>query len=215
MGETDQIVYIVDDDQQARDALKNIAESVGLRTVAVESAEQFFERYDETRLGCLLADVRMPGTSGIDLLGVIAERAIDLPAILISGYADVPMVIRAVKAGAFDFLEKPVRAQDLLDRIHAAFRLHAKRRSTRDQTRENANRYESLTAREREVFRLMVAGQSGKQIASELQISYKTVEKFRGRVMKKMGATSIAQLVMIAISLGILEPPGPEHVSSS
>jgi len=208
MGESDQVVYIVDDDQQPRDALRQIAESVGLQTIAVESAEQFFSRYDESRLGCLVADVRMPGTSGIDLLGVLTQRGIDLPTILISGYADVPMVIRAVKAGAFDFLEKPVRAQELLDRVHAAFRLHAKRRSSRNQTRENAIRYESLTAREREVLSLMVAGQSGKQIAAELEISYKTVEKFRGRAMKKMGAGSIAELVLIAIGLGILEPPG-------
>lgn len=207
MGEPEQTVYIVDDDQQARDALRSIAESVGLRTIAVQSAEEFFERYDKNVVGCLVADVRLPGTSGLDLVDALTGRGIDLPAILISGYADVPMVLRALKAGALDFLEKPVRAQEFLDRIHAAFRVHAKRRSSREYAREITGRYETLTAREREVLRLMVAGRSGKQMAAELQISYKTVEKFRGRAMKKMGAGSVAELVMVAISLGILEPP--------
>jgi len=192
------VVYIVDDDHAVRDSLSLMFTSVGLPNEAFESASAFLEAYRPERIGCLVADIRMPGMSGLELQQVLNERKVELPIIFITGHGDVPMAVSAMQAGAADFLTKPFRNKDLLERVEKA--LGEAREGFRDQlkVRDVQNRHASLTPREAEVMDLVVAGLANKVIAMDLGVSQRTVELHRARVMQKMSARSLAELVRLA-----------------
>jgi FixJ family two-component response regulator len=191
----DAIVFVVDDDSSIREAIKSLISLVGLRVETFASAQEFLQYERPDLPGCVILDVELPGLSGLDLQQELAAHGIKLPIIFITGYGDIPMSVRAMKAGATEFLTKPFRDQDLLDAIHQAVEHD---RVARQHSREIADlrdRFEALTSREREVMSLVVAGWLNKQIGFELQISEITVKIHRGRVMAKMGAQSLAELV--------------------
>lgn len=188
-------VFVVDDEETIRRSLSLLLDSVGLRFECYRSAVEFLEAFDADRPGCLLLDIRMPGLSGLDLQKRLGEMHSVLPIIFLTGHADVPLAVRAMQAGAFDFLEKPFNDQDLLDRTHAALEYDAANRSERGQRRVIAERLGHLTTREKEVMRLIVDGHPNKIVADRLSISERTVEIHRARVMTKMQAESLPELV--------------------
>jgi FixJ family two-component response regulator len=195
------VVYVVDDDRAVRDSLDMLLRSAGIVSEAFESAAAFLAGLRADRIGCLVADIRMPGMSGLELQQELNARKVEIPIVFITGHGDVPMAVNAMKAGAVDFLTKPFRNRDLLDRIEAAlgsaragFRDHEKLRDTRA-------RYATLTPREVEVMGLVVSGLANKVIAMDLGVSQRTVELHRARVMQKMGVRSLAELVRLAESL--------------
>jgi two-component system, LuxR family, response regulator FixJ len=197
------IVSIVDDDDAARSSLRLLLKSLGLAAVAYDSAASFLARYDPQQHGCHLVDIRMPGMSGLELQQVLNQRGGFTPIIFITGHGDVPMAVEAMRQGAFDFLQKPFRDQELLDRVQRAI---AKDHSLRQQLRSNDDirrRLDSLTDREHDVLALVAAGSPNKVIAHKLGISQRTVEIHRARVMEKMHADSLAQLVHITAVIGI------------
>jgi len=198
---TDAVVFVVDDDQSVRDALSNLIRSIGLQAQTFDSGRDFLSYERPDGAACLVLDVRLPGLSGLDLQRELAAAGEQIPIIFITGHGDIPMTVRAMKAGAAEFLPKPFREQDLLDAIQQAL---AKDRQAREQRAELSairDRYETLTGREREVMTLIVRGLLNKQVAAELGISEITVKAHRGRVMRKMKATSLAHLVTIAARL--------------
>jgi FixJ family two-component response regulator len=201
MPPPDGTVFVVDDDAAMRDSLRWLIESVGLRVEAYATADDFLARWDPERPGCLVLDVRMPGMSGLDLQGELAQREVRLPTIVITGHADVPMAVRAVKAGALDFVQKPFSDQLLLDRIRQALDLDRRRRQARDARRDALRRRDLLTAREREVMDRIVAGKPNRKIAAELGLSPKTVEVHRAHVMEKMQVATLADLIRLAVLL--------------
>lgn len=194
-------VFVVDDDEVVARSLRWLIESVQLEVETFHSAQAFLDGYHPSRHGCLVLDVRMPGMSGIELQERLNQRKWTLPIIFITGHGDVAMAVRAIKLGAFDFVEKPFNDQDLLDRIHAAIQHDS---SMRESERENATllaRLASLSAREREVMDLVVEGLANKVIAAQLNLSPKTIEVHRARVMEKMRVRSISDLVKQAMRL--------------
>ncbi len=193
------IVYVVDDDQAVRDSLRWLIESVGLNVETYASAQAFLEAYYPGRAGVLVLDVRMPGMSGLELQNALASQELRLPVIVITGHGDVPMAVRAMKAGALDFIQKPFNDQELLERIHEALERDAPIRFERAERAEVVARLAQLTPRELEVMTRVVAGKPNKAIAAELGISKKTVEVHRARIMEKMQAESLADLVRIAL----------------
>lgn len=191
-------VFLVDDDQAVRNALELLLETADLRTVSYPSAESFLDDCDPDRPGCLVLDIRMPGMSGMRLQEGLAAKNITLPIIFLTGHGTVPMSARAFRSGAIDFMEKPFDEGRLLARIHEAIRLdQANRQAIARQAASDA-RVASLTPREREIMLLIVAGQSNKEIAAELDLSPRTVETHRGRIMEKTGARSLADLIQLA-----------------
>ncbi|MBN1908357.1 MAG: response regulator transcription factor [Pirellulales bacterium] len=196
------VVYIVDDDPQVRESLNLLMRSVGFNTKAFESAEQFLDAYDDTPgpPRCLILDVRMPGLSGLGLQEKLASSGVEIPTIVITGYGDVAMAVKAMGAGAVDFIEKPFSRQALLTRVQEAIDRDAAQRRTRARRADVADRLESLSHREREVMELLIAGRHSKQIASQLEIGEKTVAKHRARVFEKMRVDSVATLVHLAYS---------------
>jgi FixJ family two-component response regulator len=192
------LVYIVDDDPAVRDSLVILMETVGLASRAYESAIDFLNGYDSTQHACLVADIRMPGMSGLDLQEALNEQNARLPLIFITGHGDVPMAVDAMKAGAIDFIQKPFRDQDLLDRIQQALDGDRQRLEESEQEKAIRGRMDTLTPREREVMDRVVVGQANKVIALDLGVSQRTVELHRARVMKKMRVRSLAQLVRAA-----------------
>jgi two-component system response regulator FixJ len=194
-------VFLVDDDAAVRDALTQLLEADGLDVRSFGDADDFLATSDPDEPGCLVLDVRLPGTTGPDLQKRLAERGATWPIIFLTGFGDVPTSVATLKDGAFDFLEKPAREGVLLARVHDALSLDAERRS-RDASRNVARvRYKDLTPREQEVMALVAAGISNKEIARQLKISHRTVETHRARVMRKMGADSLLQLVKLAESV--------------
>jgi len=202
---SDPTVFVVDDDDALLDSLATMADTVGMASETFSSARAFLDKYEVDRPGCLVLDIRMPDMNGLELQDVLKARGIDLPVVIISGHADVPLAVRALKSGAIDVLEKPFRQQVLLDCIRDAFQLDSDRRERRERTRLYAERFSTLTPREREVMQLLVQGNQGKTIASALNISYKTMEKFRAKVMKKMQAGTVVELVLMAVDLGLVD----------
>ena len=200
MPEPEPTVFIVDDDEAMRDALDTLIRSVGMRTSLHASADEFLAAYDPEQPGCLVLDERMPGMSGLDLQDALAEQGIKLPVIIITGHGDIPMAVQAMRAGAVDFLEKPFREQELLHRIHQAIEQDARTRRDRAAKAEITARLASLTPREGQVLDLVVAGKPNKAIAGELGLSHKTVEFHRAKIMDKMRADNVAELVRMVLA---------------
>ena len=194
-------VFVVDDDPAIRKSLRWLIESVGLRVQTHRSAQQFLDAYVGDVHGCLILDVRMPGMSGLDLQQTLQGMRVELPIILVTGYGDVPMAVRAMKNGAVDFIEKPVSDQVLLDHIRRAIELDAANRRNRAGQMVIHQRIERLTRREHEVMELVVSGKSSKEIAAELEVSFKTIEAHRAKIMKKMQARSVPHLIHMTLSL--------------
>lgn len=194
-------VFVVDDDQEVRDALQLLMESVGLVVETYPSAADFLQHFDPARAGCIILDVRMPGISGLDLQERLAKRRLHPPIIIITGHGDVPMAVRAVQAGAVDFIEKPFNDQALLDAVHRAIERDAQQRGEASRLADIQERYAKLTPREKEVLELVVAGKRNKVIAVELQVSQSTVEAHRSKVMEKMEAATLSDLMRMMLSL--------------
>ena len=188
-------VFIVDDDPAIRFAMQALMDSVNLRHEIYGSGDEFLEQVTDERPGCLVLDIRMPGLGGLELQEELLKRGNSLPVIFITGHGDVPMAVEAMQKGAVDFIQKPFRDQDLLDRIREALRTDRERREEQQQHAEVEERIARLTNREREVFDLVVTGKPNKVIAYELGVSQRTVEIHRARVMEKMQARSLADLV--------------------
>lgn len=193
------LVYLVDDDASVREALGSLLRACGLRVEAFDSAEAFLASAGAAVPSCLVLDVRMPGMSGLDLYEQLQARASSLPVIFITGHGDVPMAVSALKKGAADFIEKPFNDQDMLRLIESCMKQDRAAAAKRAESASVAQRVDSLTQREREVLALIVAGKLNKQIADELGISIKTVEVHRSRVMEKMSANSVAELVQLVL----------------
>ncbi len=194
-------VFIVDDDAEVRDSLKMLIESVGLVTETYDSAQAFLDKFEPARPGCLILDVRMRGMSGLSLQQELNKKPLSPPIIIITGHGDVQMAVRAVKAGASEFLEKPFNEQQLLDSIHIALEQDAEQRGKALKLAEIQQRLDRLTEREKEVMELVVNGMLNKNIAHELNISQSTVEAHRSRVMEKMEARTLSDLMRMIISL--------------
>jgi RNA polymerase sigma factor (sigma-70 family) len=194
-------VYIVDDDQAIRHAMGLLLKSVGLQHEVFESADEFLELYSGNNNGCLVLDIRMPGLSGLELQQKLIELGNSLPIIFISGHGDIPMAVDAMQKGAFDFIQKPFRDQELLDRISEALSTARERESEREQKLDVQERIDTLTKREHEVLDLVVTGKPNKIIAHELGVSQRTIEIHRARVMEKMRARSLAELVRMHMAV--------------
>jgi FixJ family two-component response regulator len=195
MTEAAPVVFVVDDDPSVRRAIKRLVESVGLRVEAFGSAQEFLRNEPPDTPSCLVLDVRLPGISGLDFQRQLAETNIHIPIVFITAHGDIPMTVRAMKAGAIEFLTKPFRDQDLLDAIQLALERDKTRRVQEAEVAKLRERYESLTSREREVLPLVVSGLLNKQIAAEIGTSEATVKVHRSQLMRKMGAESLAELV--------------------
>jgi FixJ family two-component response regulator len=198
MKDSDPIVFVVDDDESVREAVKRLIASVGLRAETFGSTREFLDSKRPEAPACLVLDVRLPGASGLELQSDLAAANVQIPIIFITGHADVPMTVRAMKAGAVEFLTKPFRGQELLDAIQNAIAKDRVAWNERAQMADLRARYGSLTPREKEVLVLVASGLLNKQIGAELGTSELTVKTHRGRVMQKMGADSLADLVRMA-----------------
>ncbi|MGA8653109.1 MAG: response regulator transcription factor [Xanthobacteraceae bacterium] len=203
-ADADSIVFVVDDDASMRQALKSLLESMSLGVETFGSAADFLKsRRAANSAACLVLDVRLPGLSGLDFQAELAKADVQIPIIFITGYGDIPMTVRAMKAGAVEFLTKPFRDQDLLDAVQIALERDRERRKKDKAVSELRAHFEALTPREQEVISLVTTGLMNKQIAAELGVSEITVKVHRGNIMKKMGARSLADLVRMAETLGI------------
>jgi FixJ family two-component response regulator len=196
-------VFIVDDDPGVRASIQGLLKTVGLRSEAFASPQEFLSRPRFDGPSCMVLDVRLPDLSGLDFQRKLAESGVQMPVIFITGYADVPMSVKAMKMGAVEFLTKPFRDQDLLDAIQQALERDRVARENRRGVADLQKRYDTLTPREREVMRLVISGMLNKQIAGELSTSEVTVKVHRGQVMRKMEAGSLAELIGIAQKLGL------------
>ena len=202
------IVFIVDDDAAVRNSLRLLVKSVGQSAGVFVSAQEFLASYDPQQPGCLVLDVRMPGMSGLELQQQLNVRGAVIPVIFISGHGDIPMAVEAMQNGAFDFLQKPFRDQDLIDRIQRALEKDRENRAALGERARIRERLDSLTPREREVLDLVTSGKANKVMAADLGLSQRTVEIHRARVMEKMGASSVAQLVRMVLDLEESAGPG-------
>ncbi len=194
-------VYVVDDDDGMRRALSLLLNTVGFKTAAFASPKEFLDTFKPDAAGCLVLDIRMPGMSGLELQQHLNRMGSMLPVIFITGHGDVPMAVQAMKEGAFEFVQKPFRDQDLLDRINHALEQDKENRSSLARRADVLHRAESLTPREKQVMALVVDGAANKVIAIDLGLSERTVEIHRAKVMEKMGARSVAHLVKLQMSL--------------
>ena len=201
-----QTVFIVDDDPPFCDSLCNLIESAGLVTRKFESAEEFLEVCSPQMAGCLVLDVRLPGMSGMELQNELAKSGLAIPIIIMTGHGDIPMVRNALKAGAVEFLTKPFQDEELLTAIRQAFVLDRERRSTQTIEKSIVDRFQALSTRERQILELVASGMLNKQIAAQLNLRLITVKIYRGRVMEKMQAESLAELVRMWDRIKALNP---------
>jgi FixJ family two-component response regulator len=201
MNESDPIVFVVDDDESVRDAVKRLIGSVGLRVETFGSTREFLDGKRPQAPACLVLDVRLPDVSGLELQRDLAAANVQIPIVFITGHADIPMSVRAMKAGAVEFLTKPFRGQELLDAIQEAIAKDRVAWNERAEMAELRARYDSLTPREKEVLKLVASGLLNKQIGAELGTSELTIKTHRGRVMEKMQADSLADLVKMSEKL--------------
>jgi FixJ family two-component response regulator len=201
--EAQSIVFVVDDDVSLREAIKSLLRSVGLQVEVFGTAADFLRNKFPDVAACLVLDIRLPGVSGLDFQAELAKANIHIPIVFITGHGDIPMTVRAMKAGAVEFLTKPFRDQDLLDSVQIALERDRIRRAQDKAVHEVRAHFDALTPREQEVITFVTAGLMNKQIAAELGVSEITVKVHRGSVMKKMGARSLAELVRMADALGI------------
>lgn len=198
---TKSTVFVVDDDQAMRNSLKWLIESVGVQVESFASADEFLAQYQPGQAGCLVLDVRMPGMSGLDLQEYLVEKNIRIPVVIITGHGDVPMAVRAMKGGAVDFIEKPFNDEALLDAIRRAIAYEEQQRSQHTEHLQIQGRLAHLTPREHEVMEMVTEGKSNKEIANTLGVSAKTIEAHRARVMEKMQAGSLAELVRMVLAV--------------
>ena len=211
VGSTDQpIVFVVDDDASMRQALARLLQSVQLRVEVFASPREFLQSERPNVPSCLVLDVRLPGLSGLDFQAELAKADVRIPIVFITGHGDIPMSVRAMKAGAVDFLAKPFRDQDLLDAVTTAIQRDQKRREHENAMTDLRAHFSSLTPREREIMALVASGLMSKQIAAEVGLSEITVKVHRSHLMKKMGARSVADLVRMAEALGVT-PTKSQH----
>jgi FixJ family two-component response regulator len=206
MDEEQPVVFVIDDDSSVRDALAGLLRSINLEVQSFGSAQEFLQNKRPDAPGCLVLDVRLPGRSGLDFQRELADSGIQLPIVFITGHGDIPMSVRAIKAGAIEFLTKPFHDQELLDAIQLGIERDRARRRDAAAMAKLDERFGSLTPREREIMALVVSGRMNKQIADDLNVSEITVKVHRGHVMRKMGAKSLAELVRMADRLGMLKP---------
>jgi FixJ family two-component response regulator len=199
MKEKPPMVFIVDDDSGVRSSIRMLLKSIGIAATPLASAQEFLAAFDTTQPGCLVLDIRMPAMSGMELQQQLNLRGATIPVIFITGHGDVPMAVEAMQHGAFDFLQKPFRDQDLIDRVQKALVRDRETRTGLQKHDQIRQRLESLTPREAEVLQLLTQGKQNKVMAGELGLSQRTVEIHRAHVMEKMGAASVAQLVRMVI----------------
>lgn len=207
MTDPQQTVYVVEDDEAVRDSLELLLKSDGKPVSTYENANTFLKDYSEKMAGCIVLDIRMPGMDGMELQKKLNEKHSILPIIFVTGHGDVPMAVDAMKEGAVDFIQKPYREEALLQKIEAALEQDREQRKTLGEKQEILRRVKSLTPREHEIMDRMIAGQANKVIAIELEISQRTVEIHRSRVMHKMGTHSLAHLVRMVLSVKDLIDP--------
>ncbi|MDH4556069.1 response regulator transcription factor [Pseudomonas sp. BN417] len=206
MSNGEQVVYVVDDDQGMLDSTVWLLESVGLKALPFTSGRAFLDACDASLDACVLLDVRMPGMGGLNVQEEMRNRGLDVPVIFVSGHADVPIVVRAFKAGARDFIEKPYNEQLLLDSVQQALSSFDQRRTADGGQGQLQERLDSLTPRERDVLLPLVQGYTNREIAEQLDISVKTIDLYRARVMKRMQAERLPDLVGMAIAAGLVDP---------
>ena len=202
--ETQPVVFVIDDDSLVRDSIKDLLRSVGLGVESFASTQDFLSSKRPNAPGCIVLDVRLPGTSGLEFHRFLVDsNAVRLPVIFISGHGDISMSVKAIKSGAIEFLTKPVREQELLDAVQAGIARDREQREQARRTAELENRYTALTLRERDVFALVITGRPNKQIAAQLGLSEMTVKVHRSQITRKMRAKSVVELVRMADLLGI------------
>jgi FixJ family two-component response regulator len=204
--ESEALVFVIDDDAGVRGSLQTLLRSVGLRVSTFSSAAEFLSSQIPDAPSCLVLDVRLPGVSGLDFQADLAKANIHVPIVFITGHGDIPMTVRAMKAGAVEFLPKPFRDQDLLDAVRVGLDRDRARRESDRMSAGLVSAYQTLTSREQQVIALVTSGLMNKQIAAEIGVSEITVKVHRGNVMRKMGARSLADLVRMADTLGIRQP---------
>jgi FixJ family two-component response regulator len=205
-GEPPSMVFVIDDDEALRESLQSLFESMGLQVKAFGSAAQFLQSKLPDVPSCLVLDVRLPGVSGLDFQAEMAKANIQVPIIFITGHGDIPMTVRAMKAGAIEFLTKPLREQELLDAVQTGLQRDRARRENQQAVSKLRAQYDALTPREQQIIGYVTSGLMNKQIAAEINVSEITVKVHRGNAMRKMGAKSLAELVRMADQLGIRRP---------
>ena len=208
---SDGLAIVIDDDPSVSNSLRRLFRSVGMAVETYDSAESFLTREPPVRPSCLVLDVRMPGVDGLELQEALKQSNVDIPIVFITGHADVPTSVKALKAGAFDFLEKPFEDRELLDAVRRGIRRDSQPRRERARRENIEARFLTLTPREREVMALVASGLSNKQVAYELGAAEKTIKIHRGRVMQKMQADSLPDLVRMADDLPSSHPPSPQR----
>lgn len=211
MSEDKPIVFVIDDDRSIREALQGLLRSVGLTVQAFASTQDFLQSARPDAPGCLVLDIRLPGLSGLDFQRELAKSSNPLPIIFITGHGDIPMSVRAIKAGAIEFLTKPFRDQELLDAVQHGIEQDRVQRTQAMAVADLRERFEALTSRERQVMELVVTGRPNKQLAAELDVSEITVKVHRSNVMRKMQAKSLAELVRMADRLGLGTAKPQDH----
>jgi FixJ family two-component response regulator len=205
-NEEQAVVFVIDDDADLRDGLSNLLRSVGLQVRAFGSATDFLESKLPDAPSCLVLDVRLPGLSGLDFQSELIKKNVGMPIVFMSAHGDIPMTVRAMKAGAVEFLPKPFHDQSMLDAVHSALEKDRERRKSISDTSQLRSSFASLTSREQEIFAYVASGLMNKQIAAEIEVSEITVKVHRASVMRKMGAKSLADLVRMADALGVRPP---------
>jgi len=212
------VVLVIDDDDDVREGLRALLQSVNLDSRTYRSAPEFFRSKLPDQVSCLILDVRLPGLSGLDFQAELAKVNVNIPIIFVTGYGDIPMSVKAMKAGAVEFLTKPVREQDLLDAVRTALDRDRRRRKSEEQIHDLRSRFDSLSEREREVMSLVASGLMNKQSAAEIGISEVTVKVHRHNIMRKLAAKSLADLVRMADALGLshkIKMNGRRHLDSN